>query len=89
MIPPLLSLEEHDTREKILIAMETLFRDCTEEFHQSHAELHKLEEEYATKAKEEEMAGDTDTYFRDFLEKIKSILSQIESHEKKLKHVEL
>ena len=89
MIPTLLSLQEHDTREKILIAMETLFSDCTEAFQLSRDELRALEEEYSTRAKEEEIEDDSDTYFRDFLGRIRNVLFQIEINREKFKRTEL
>ena len=69
--------------------METLFSDCSEVFVLSRAELEVLEKEYSLRAKEEEISEDSDTYFRDILKRIKSILSQIKLYSKKLKHIEL
>ncbi|KAK2153670.1 hypothetical protein LSH36_290g04050 [Paralvinella palmiformis] len=89
MIPTLLSLQEHDTCEKILIAMETLFSDCTEAFQLSRDEFRASEEEYSTRAKEEEIEDDSDTYFRDFLGRIRNVLFQIEINGEKFKRTEL
>jgi hypothetical protein len=89
MVTSLLALQEHDSREKVLLAMDTLIGDCVDSFANSLLQLNLLKKEYSSRAIQEASENDSDTYFADLLTKIESILQKIEEYNKYMRHIDL
>ncbi|XP_071169000.1 nucleotide exchange factor SIL1-like [Mytilus edulis] len=70
---PLLELPDHDSREKIVFAMLSLYDCCEKKFHNIVSYLHKLEDEYQTLAVDED-EGD---YFQQIHKNINSLRQQL------------
>jgi hypothetical protein len=77
--------DDHDTREKILKSILTLMDKCTKNLlknqHSLTSSLRKIKNEYANKmadVKTDTTADDDDSYFKDMLKVIDTILSHLE-----------
>lgn len=72
-IPSLLQLSDHDSREHVLTAMQTLVDSCKPKFRQSRDKLDKLKLEYVQLAHEE----DDGDYFRNLVSVIDKLLQNV------------
>ena len=77
-IPSLLHVPGHDSREKVLVAMETVFPACHAAFHQAVPVLRKLQEEYTELLQQERAeSGEDDGFFRGMVSIADSLLARL------------
>lgn len=72
-VPTLLQLSDHDSREHVLAAMQTLVDSCKQNFKQSHETLNGLRTEYVQLAREE----DDGDYFKNLLTVIDGLIQDV------------
>ncbi|CAH1780538.1 unnamed protein product [Owenia fusiformis] len=84
MIPSLLSLPEHDTREKVLHAMLTLSDSCHSDFKMADSSLQQLRSEYEKLSHEELTHSSDDQYFTSMLHAVNDISSKIQMEKDEL-----
>lgn len=80
LVPTLLNAPEHDSREKILVAMETLLPVCRREFQHAVPTLRTLQQEYGELLSEEQATGDAeddDGFFQSMVLTIESLLTEL------------
>ncbi|KAL3864363.1 hypothetical protein ACJMK2_006053 [Sinanodonta woodiana] len=75
LLPPLLFLPDHDSREKILHAMRTLGSPCHSYFNKAQSILLQLQSEYQKLADEE--VAESDKYFTSMLNSVKAVISSL------------
>ncbi|XP_070541506.1 nucleotide exchange factor SIL1-like [Ptychodera flava] len=82
LIPTLLSVPEHDNREKVLNAMQIMSDNCTEQYKQkTNIEILKsLKAEYDNFAVEEAQEQDADRYFTGLRNLIRDLLNGLNTH---------
>ena len=74
LIPSLLTLPEHDSREKIITSMTTLKDSCRSGFVNSIEKLSQLRTEYLPLSGEEMRENSADMYFTDILMMVDSLI---------------
>nr|XP_008113583.1 PREDICTED: nucleotide exchange factor SIL1 isoform X1 [Anolis carolinensis] len=80
IIPNLLRMPGHDSREKVLKMVHVLLDYCRESYAQDHSLNHMLgllRQEYEELAAEEQKEGDGDGYFKELLSSINSIAQEL------------
>ncbi|XP_066053113.1 nucleotide exchange factor SIL1 isoform X2 [Chamaea fasciata] len=80
LVPNLLAMPEHDTREKVLKLVGVLVAFCREHYRGDPAlgtTLSLLRSEYEELAAEEQREGDKDGYFRELLGSINTIIQEL------------
>lgn len=80
LVPNLLAMPEHDTREKVLKLVGALMAFCREHYRGDPAlgtALSLLRSEYEELAAEEQREGDKDGYFRELLGSINTIIQEL------------
>ncbi|NXC29539.1 SIL1 factor, partial [Campylorhamphus procurvoides] len=80
LVPNLLAMPEHDTREKVLKLVGVLMAFCREHYRGDPAlgtTLGLLRSEYEELADEEQREGDKDGYFRELLGSINTIIQEL------------
>ncbi|NXF82633.1 SIL1 factor, partial [Sclerurus mexicanus] len=80
VVPNLLAMPEHDTREKVLKLVGVLMAFCREHYRGDPAlgtTLGLLRSEYEELAAEEQREGDKDGYFRELLGSINTIIQEL------------
>ncbi|RMB93055.1 hypothetical protein DUI87_30561 [Hirundo rustica rustica] len=80
LVPSLLAMPEHDTREKVLKLVGVLVGFCREHYQGDPAlgtTLSLLRSEYEELAAEEQREGDKDGYFRELLGSINTIIQEL------------
>ncbi|TRZ14965.1 hypothetical protein HGM15179_012141 [Zosterops borbonicus] len=80
LVPNLLAMPEHDTREKVLKLVGVLVAFCREHYRGDPAlgtTLSLLRSEYEELAAEEQREGDKDGYFRELLSSINTIIQEL------------
>ena len=79
LIPSLLSLPDHDYREKVLGVMRVLLEQCAGHFLDSARTLHTLRDEYEGLAREEaaEGEGEGDVYFGNLFRSVSEVLEGV------------
>ena len=77
LITTLLSSQEHDSREKVLVAMDSLIKHCRKSFSNSISQLVKLKTEYEDLAKAELTEKQEDHYFTGLLNNVDSVISEL------------
>lgn len=66
-LPALLRLQDHDSREKVMVAMDTLLPDCSSTFRSALPLLRSLQAEYERLSQEEQKEQQGDMYFQGLL----------------------
>ncbi|XP_050818688.1 nucleotide exchange factor SIL1 isoform X3 [Gopherus flavomarginatus] len=82
IISNLLALPEHDTREKVLKTVRVLMAACRDKYQGDYAlntTLSMLRIEYEDLAAEEQREGDNDSYFKELLSSINTIIRELRS----------
>ncbi|RLV92178.1 hypothetical protein DV515_00013893, partial [Chloebia gouldiae] len=80
LVPSLLPMPEHDTREKVLKLVGVLVAFCREHYRGDPAlgtTLSLLRSEYEELAAEEQREGDKDGYFRELLGSVNTIIQEL------------
>nr|XP_031361912.1 nucleotide exchange factor SIL1 [Lonchura striata domestica] len=80
LVPNLLAMPEHDTREKVLKLVGVLVAFCREHYRGDPAlgtTLRLLRSEYEELAAEEQREGDKDGYFRELLGSVNTIIQEL------------
>ncbi|KAI1233978.1 Nucleotide exchange factor SIL1, partial [Lamprotornis superbus] len=80
LVPNLLAMPEHDTREKVLKLVGVLVAFCREHYRGDPAlgtTLSLLRSEYEELAAEEQREGDKDGYFRELLGSVNTIIQEL------------
>ncbi|XP_070211540.1 nucleotide exchange factor SIL1-like isoform X1 [Littorina saxatilis] len=79
LIPTLLDLPDHDSREKVLVAMETILPACRAEFQHSVQTLRTLQKEYADILSQEQADGEEndDGFFQGMISTLRGLLAQL------------
>ncbi|XP_064631470.1 nucleotide exchange factor SIL1-like isoform X2 [Lineus longissimus] len=77
-IPNLLVAQDHDTREKVLNAMELVLHNCKPNFAKSVGTLQQLKVEYEQLSYDERKEGDDD-YFQKLVANLTNIISGLQS----------
>ena len=79
LVTTLLGVSEHDAREKVIVAMATLAKECKLTFISSMEKLLQLEREYDALSQEEINENSDDMYYTGILKTLASLIRQIRS----------